>query len=136
MGKTVLIETSGACDISACDPRVIRIMDLKTPGSGEADRNDWSNIEHLNQNDEVKFVLCSKADYDWAKQVIFEHKLHTKVKAILMSSVNAMPETKELAGCQTLPMDQLAQWIIEDNLPVRMQSQLHKQIWDPSARGV
>ena len=73
VGKTVLIETSGACDISTCDPRVIRIMDLKTPDSGEAERNLWSNLAHLNARDEVKFVLCSRRDYQWARDVIREH---------------------------------------------------------------
>ncbi len=136
LGKTVLIETSGTCDISTCDRRVIRIMDLKTPDSGEVERNDWNNIQYLNEHDEVKFVLCSRKDYQWAKQIIAEYDLATRVKAILMSGVNAMPATNELAGCQTLPMDALAKWIIQDNLPVRMQSQLHKQIWDPNARGV
>ncbi|HAI14015.1 MAG TPA: 7-carboxy-7-deazaguanine synthase [Phycisphaerales bacterium] len=136
LGKTVLIETSGACDISVCDPRVIRIMDIKTPGSGEVDRNLWTNMDHLNTTDEIKFVLCDRADYDWAKKIMVDYDLANRVKAVLMSGVNAMHATKELAGCGALPMIDLAQWIIEDNLPVRMQSQLHKQIWDPSARGV
>lgn len=136
LGKTVLIETSGACDISVCDERVFRIMDLKTPGSGEVDKNLWSNMDHLKQHDEIKFVLCDREDYDWAKDVIVKYDLANRVGNILMSSVNAMPASKELAGCQTLPMVKLAEWIIQDNLPVRMQSQLHKQIWDPSTRGV
>jgi 7-carboxy-7-deazaguanine synthase len=136
MGKTVLLETSGACDISVCDPRVIRIMDVKTPGSGEVDRNLWSNMDHLKPEDEIKFVLCDRNDYDWAKTVMAQYDLANRVRTILMSAVNAMPPTKELAGCETLPMHALAQWILEDNLPVRMQGQLHKQIWDPSTRGV
>ena len=136
MGKTVLVETSGACDISVCDPRVIRILDIKTPGSGEVQSNLWSNMAHLRSDDEIKFVLCDRDDYDWAKQIIDQYKLDQRVKAILMSAVNAMPPTKELAGCQTLSMAQLAAWILEDNLPVRMQAQLHKQIWDPATRGV
>lgn len=136
LGKTVLIETSGACDISRCDPRVIRIMDLKTPGSGEADHNLWSNIEHLKPEDEIKFVLCDRGDYDWAKSVIKQYDLANRVKHILMSAVNTMPATQELAGCDALSMQDLAQWILDDHLPVRMQSQLHKQIWDPSTRGV
>lgn len=136
MGKTVLLETSGACDISVCDRRVIRILDIKTPGSGEVEKNLWSNMAHLLPDDEIKFVLCSRADYEWAKDVIAKYDLAGQVKTILMSAVNAMQPTNELAGCSTLPLDQLAAWILKDNLPVRMQSQLHKQIWDPKTRGV
>ncbi len=135
-GKTVLIETSGACDISVCDPRVIRIMDLKTPGSGEAERNLWENIEHLNQRDEVKFVLTSRADYEWARDVIARHKLAQRVGAVLMSCVHEMPAGNELPGCTGLPIADLAKWVLEDGLPVRLQTQLHKLIWDPNARGV
>lgn len=136
MGKTVLIETSGACDISVCDPRVIRIMDLKTPGSGEVQRNLWSNIEHLNTRDEVKFVLCSREDYEWARDVIREHKLAERVAAVLVSATHETPPGKELPGCAGLPLHDLAQWVLEDNLPVRLQTQLHKLIWEPSTRGV
>ncbi len=135
-GYRVLVETSGACDISRCDPRVIRIMDLKTPGSGEVDRNLWSNLDHLNQHDEVKFVLCSREDYQWAREVIRNHKLHEKVGAILMSAVHEIPAGKELPGSAGLSMRDLAAWILEDHLPVRIQTQLHKLIWDPMARGV
>eukprot|EP00752_Nemacystus_decipiens_P016573 g14813.t1 len=88
LGKTVLIETSGACDIGVCDPRVVRIMDLKTPGSGEAERNDWSNIDRLNERDEVKFVLTSREDYDWMVEVLEKHRLHERVNAVLVSAVN------------------------------------------------
>ena len=136
LGKTVLIETSGACDIATCDPRVIRIMDLKTPGSGEADRNLWSNIEHLTQRDEVKFVLTSREDYDWMKQVLAEHKLHEKVGAVLVSAVNEVKPGLEIAGVKGLAIRDLAEWILADKLPVRFQTQLHKLIWDPLARGV
>ena len=136
MGKTVLIETSGACDISTCDPRVIRIMDLKTPGSGEAARNHWPNIDHLTTRDEVKFVLTSREDYLWAREVIAKHKLNERVAAVLVSAVHDMPAGKERPGSTGLSMRDLAQWILEDHLPVRMQTQLHKLIWDPAARGV
>jgi 7-carboxy-7-deazaguanine synthase len=136
MGKTVLIETSGACDISVCDPRVIRIMDLKTPGSGEVGRNLWSNMEHLNKRDEVKFVLCSREDYEWARDVIREHKLAERVAAVLVSATHETPPGKELSGCTGLPLLDLAQWVLEDSLPVRLQTQLHKLIWEPNARGV
>lgn len=135
-GKTVLIETDGACDISRCDPRVIRIMDFKTPGSGEADRNLWSNVAHLTGRDEVKFVICSREDYEWSRQVIREHDLAVKVKAILFSAAAPMAATKEIAGVPGLALCDLAQWVLEDHLPVRMQTQLHKLIWDPMARGV
>ncbi len=136
LGKTVLIETSGACDISVCDPRVIRIMDLKTPGSGEVDRNLWANIDHLTQQDEIKLVLCSREDYDWARGVINEHRLADRVAAVLVSAVHETPPGKELQGSTGLSLNDLAQWVLEDRLPVRVQTQLHKLIWDPMARGV
>lgn len=135
-GYTVLLETSGASDISTCDPRVIRIMDLKTPGSGEVNRNIWSNIEHLNGEDEVKFVLCDRGDYDWMKGAIEEHELMRRAKAILVSPVHEMSPGKELPGCESLSPRELAQWILADGLNVRMQMQLHKWIWDPTTRGV
>ena len=135
-GKTVLIETSGACDISACDPRVIRIMDLKTPGSGEAHRNDWDNIDHLNQRDEVKFVLTSRGDYDWMVKQLEEHRLHERVNSVLVSAVHQVAPGNEIAGCEGLSIADLAEWVLADRLPVRVQTQLHKLIWDPAARGV
>jgi len=136
-GCTVLIETSGACDIAACDPRVVRIMDLKTPGSGEVGRNLWSNIGHLTKRDEVKFVLCSREDYEWARGVIREHNLAERVNAILFGAAAAMAPGKEILGTPGLPMRELAEWVLEDKLPgVRMQTQLHKLIWDPMKRGV
>lgn len=135
-GKTVLLETSGACDISPCDPRVIRIMDVKTPGSGEAGRNDWANMQRLTRQDEVKFVLCDRADYDWAKEVMVRYDLGRRVKAVLMGSATAMPRGLEIAGVPGLPLAELAQWVLLDRLEVRLQTQLHKIIWDPLARGV
>lgn len=136
LGKTVLLETSGACDIGLCDPRVIRIMDLKTPGSGEVKRNDWSNIDKLNKRDEVKFVLTSREDYDWMVQVLEKHKLHEKVNAVLVSAVNEVKPGLEIAGAPGLAVRDLAEWILQDRLPVRFQTQLHKLVWDPLARGV
>lgn len=139
LGKTVLVETSGACDIDgggACDPRVIRIMDLKTPGSGEVQKNDWANIERLRRTDEVKFVVCDRRDYDWAKAVIEEHGLIDRVGALLMSAVFEQAGGLEIAGRPSLPMRELASWILQDGLRVRMQAQLHKFIWEPSTRGV
>lgn len=135
-GKTVLIETSGACDISLCDPRVIRIMDLKTPGSGEEERNLWENIDHLNTNDEVKFVLCDRNDYLWARDVIRKYDLTSRVKSVLVSAAAPMKPGLEIRGVNGLSMHDLAQWLLEDRLGVRMQTQLHKLIWDPMARGV
>lgn len=139
VGKTVLIETSGAVDISACDPRAVRIMDLKTPGSGEAHRNLWSNIEHLTQRDEVKFVITDREDYDWSVNVIRRHDLPRRVKAVLMSAAFEQPAVPglDILGCEGLSPRSLAEWMLSDAIPgVRMQTQLHKLIWDPQTRGV
>lgn len=124
-GHTVMIETSGAVDVSKLDPRVIKIMDLKCPGSGECERNLWSNLDHLTGHDEVKFVMADRADYEWARDVIRNRNLGGRVNAILLS-----PVFGELD-----PAD-LAKWILEDRLPARMQIQMHKQIWPPDTRGV
>jgi len=137
MGKTVMIETSGACDISACDPRVIRIMDFKTPGSGEVSRNDWGNVERLTKRDEVKFVCCDRADYEWACSVIDEHDLTGRCGAVLLSAAAAMPGGDEIAGVEGLSLTSLTEWVLADKRAgVRVQTQLHKLIWDPMARGV
>ncbi len=138
-GLTVLVETSGACDIDGggrCDERVVRIMDLKTPGSGEHRRNDLSNIARLRAHDEVKFVICDRADYEWSRAIIREHGLDQRVNAVLMSAVFEQPRGLEIAGHRGLPMRDLAAWILEDRLPVRLQTQLHKFIWEPQTRGV
>jgi len=124
-GCTVLLETSGERDISGVDPRVHRIMDLKAPGSDESHRNRWENIEHLTQRDEVKVVLSDRADYDWAKAVIEEHDLASRVNAVLLSCVWGELDPKDLV-----------QWVLEDRLPVRVQMQMHKLIWDADAQGV
>jgi 7-carboxy-7-deazaguanine synthase len=121
-GLSVSLETSGALDIAAVDPRVSRIMDLKAPGSGEVDRNFWDNIGHLNERDEVKIVLAGEADYDWAKARIAEHRLAQRC-AVLLSPVQG----------KLAPAD-LAEWIVRDRLPVRFQLQLHKILWN-DARG-
>ena len=136
LGYTVLLETSGACDIGVCDRRVIRIMDLKTPGSGEADRNDWANIDRLNQRDEVKLVLTDRADYDWARDVIGRYDLPGRVNAVLLSAVHEIAPGEELPGSRGLPLGTLAEWVLADGLNVRIQTQLHKMIWDPTTRGV
>lgn len=135
-GKTVLIETSGACDISVCDPRSIRILDLKTPGSGEMDRNDLGNLQHLRERDEIKFVITDRADYEWARQMVAEHDLAAKVAAVHFSPVYEQAGDAFITGCVGLNPRDLAEWIVADRLPVRLQIQLHKVIWDPQQRGV
>lgn len=129
-GFTVLVETSGAIDISPLDDRVHVIMDLKCPGSGEMARNRWENLDELDSGDELKFVILDRADYEWARDVIREHGLERRVRegtlrAILFSPVWGEMDRRELA-----------EWILEDGLMVRFQTQLHKHIWDPMARGV
>ena len=124
-GKTVLIETSGAHDISKVDPRVHRIMDLKTPSSGECARNLFSNIVHLNQNDEVKFVLGSREDYEWTREQIRAHALDTRVRAVLLSPIFGKIEPRDIV-----------EWMLADKVPARFQLQMHKFIWEPRARGV
>ena len=124
-GRTVLIETSGERDISVCDPRVHRIMDLKAPGSGESARNRWANVDHLSRRDEVKVVLADRADYEWARAVVAEHRLDERVAAVLFSCAFGALEPRDLAA-----------WILEDHLPVRLQLQAHKYIWGADAEGV
>jgi 7-carboxy-7-deazaguanine synthase len=124
-GRTVLLETSGERDISGVDPRVHRIMDLKAPGSDESHSNRWENIEHLTQRDEVKVVLADRADYDWAKGVIEEHGLAGRVNAVLLSCVWGELDPKDLV-----------RWVLKDRLPVRVQIQMHKVIWDADTQGV
>lgn len=136
LGRTVLLETSGACEIASCDPRVVRILDLKTPDSGECERNLWANLDHVTERDEIKFVVCSRGDYEWARDVIREHDLCERVGAVLMGAVESMPVGKELPGATGLPLRDLTRWVLEDHLPVRIQVQLHKLIWDPAMRGV
>ena len=116
-GYSVSLETGGAMDIRAVDPRVSVILDIKTPGSGELAKNLWSNLALLKASDEVKFVLCDRADYDWAKQQLGEHKLN-QTCPVIFSPVYS----------QVNPSD-LAAWVLADKLPVRMQVQLHKILW-------
>jgi 7-carboxy-7-deazaguanine synthase len=124
-GRTVLLETSGERDISGVDPRVHRIMDLKAPGSDESHGNRWENIEHLTERDEVKIVLADRADYDWAKGVIEEHRLADRVNAVLLSCVWGELDPKDLV-----------RWVLEDRPPVRVQIQMHKVIWGAETQGV
>jgi 7-carboxy-7-deazaguanine synthase len=116
-GYEVSLETSGALDVSAVDPRVIKVMDLKTPGSGEEKRNYYPNLDYLSPQDQVKLVLCDRADYDWAKAVLVRHRLAECCEVLFSPSYE-----------QLSPTD-LAEWILEDRLPVRMQIQLHKYLW-------
>ena len=129
-GYTVLVETSGAIDVEPLDPRVHKIMDLKCPGSGEESKNLWSNLEHLTSRDEIKFVIKDRADYEWTRAVIRKHKLDERVRAgtlraLLLSPVWDAVEFKDLAD-----------WVLEDRLPVRYQIQLHKIIWGANVPGV
>lgn len=124
-GKTVLVETSGAHDISRIDPRVHRIMDLKTPSSGECARNLFANLAHVNHRDEIKFVIGSREDYEWTREQIRQHDLADRVRAVLLSPVFGRIEPR-----------QIVEWMLEDKLPARFQLQMHKMIWEPRARGV
>ena len=123
-GKTVLIETSGAHDISQIDSRVHRIMDLKTPDSGMCDRNLFNNVAFLTSRDEVKFVIGSRTDYDWACEKIAEYGL-TRICSVLYSPNFTVIEPR-----------QIVEWLVEDKLDVRFQLQMHKFIWDPKTIGV
>jgi 7-carboxy-7-deazaguanine synthase len=129
-GFTVLVETSGAINVAPLDPRVHKIMDLKCPGSGEESKNLWSNLDHLTDRDEVKFVLKDRADYDWACCVIRDRELHRRVGEGTVRALIFSPVWGELH------LRDLADWTLEDGLPVRIQVQLHKLIWDPNLRGV
>jgi 7-carboxy-7-deazaguanine synthase len=124
LGHTVLLETSGSLDVARVDPRVVRIVDLKCPDSGEAERNRWENLDALGPRDEIKFVLASRRDYEWARTVIVERAMGERFTVLL-----------SVAHGLLAPAD-VARWMLEDRLPARFQLQLHKVIWDPSARGV
>jgi 7-carboxy-7-deazaguanine synthase len=120
-GYSVSIETSGALDISQIDARVSVIMDVKTPGSGEVSKNLWSNIDYLKPKDEVKFVLVDQADYLWSKQMLAQYQISKKCPVLFSP------------GYHTLKAEDLAAWILQDHLPVRMQVQLHKILWGEKA---
>lgn len=124
-GKTVLCETSGALPIDRLPSDVIKIMDIKCPGSRESHRNDWGNIHRLSARDEVKFVLADRGDYEWSCEVIRQYNLPAQCRQVLLAPAFELLDPKELA-----------QWILEDGLPVRLQLQLHKYIWPPDQRGV
>lgn len=116
-GYTVSLETSGALDIGAVDPRVSRVVDIKTPGSAEVHRNRWENLPLLTPHDEVKFVICSREDYEWSRAIVAEHALNSRCDVLFSPSFG-----------QVAPRE-LAQWIVDDRLPVRFQLQLHKVLW-------
>lgn len=118
-GYEVSLETGGAISVAGVDQRVVKVLDLKTPASGEVERNDYSNIALLGPNDQVKFVICDRQDYEWARFKLDEYQLAVRVSDILFS-----PSHGKLQGRQ------LAEWILRDNLPVRMQLQMHKLLWD------
>lgn len=122
--RTVLLETNGSIDLAKVPAEVIKIIDLKCPGSGMHEHMDLANLDHVNPNDEIKFVLTSRDDYDWAVQIIQENQLTEKVK-ILFSPV-----------AESLSSTDLAEWILEDELQVRLQVQLHKILWPDKNRGV
>jgi 7-carboxy-7-deazaguanine synthase len=123
-GLTVLLETSGAHDIGRVDRRVHIIMDLKCPDSGECDANRWENLEVLKRSDEIKFVIASRRDFDWSVDAVRTHRLHERF-SVLLSPVFGVVQPVELA-----------EWLLTSELPLRMQLQLHKYIWDPDVRGV
>jgi 7-carboxy-7-deazaguanine synthase len=142
LGFTVLVETSGALDISPVDPRVHRIMDLKCPSSGESGRNRLENIAHLKSTDEVKFVIGTREDYEWAKQKLTDHNL-PRICPILFSWVSPLQTEQQHPSLKPVPADhhpitrlELVESIIADALPVRFQLQMHKFIWQPEQRGV
>jgi 7-carboxy-7-deazaguanine synthase len=124
-GHTVLLETGGHRPIDRVPPAVVKIVDVKCPGSGEADRNCWSNLDRLVGHDEVKFVVRDRADYEFARSVVIDKALTARTAAVLFSPVHGELDPRTLS-----------EWVIADRLPVRVQLQLHKLIWSPSTRGV
>jgi 7-carboxy-7-deazaguanine synthase len=124
-GRTVMLETGGHRPITRVPAAVVKIVDVKCPGSGEAHRNDWSNLDALAPHDEVKFVVKDRADYDFARGVIARYDLAARAAAVLVSPVHGVLDPKTLS-----------EWMLADRLPARLQLQLHKYIWSPTTRGV
>jgi 7-carboxy-7-deazaguanine synthase len=124
-GKTVLVETGGHLSVANVPPAVHKIVDVKCPGSGEAHRMDWSNLDRLSPTDEVKFVVRDRTDYEYARTVVSRHELDRKVGAVLFSPVHGVLDPRTLS-----------EWVLADRLPVRVQLQVHKYIWDAQTRGV
>jgi 7-carboxy-7-deazaguanine synthase len=124
-GKTVMLETGGHRSIARVPDGVLKIVDIKCPGSGEADKNDWTNLDALAPHDEEKFVIKDRRDYEFARDVIARHNLAGRTAAVLMSPVHGVLEPRILS-----------EWMLADRLPARLQVQLHKYIWTPTTRGV
>ena len=124
-GKTVMIETGGHIDAGGVPPGVIRVIDVKCPGSGESERNCWQNLDALRQTDEVKFVVKDRADYEYARDIVERRRLAGRCAAVLFSPVHGVLHPR-----------QLTEWVLADRLPVRVQLQIHKYIWSPETRGV
>lgn len=124
-GRTVMLETGGHRSTTRVPAAVFTILDVKCPASGEASKNDWSNFDRLSAHDEVKFVVQDRADYEFAREVIARHDLASRAAAVLISPVHGVLEPKALA-----------EWMLADRLPARLQMQLHKYIWSPTTRGV
>ena len=124
-GRTVLLETGGHRSTARVPEAVVTILDVKCPGSGEAHRNDWSNLDRLRAHDEVKFVVKDRADYDYARDVIVRHDLVARAAALHISPVHGVLDSRTLS-----------EWVLADRLPARVQLQLHKFIWAPDTRGV
>lgn len=121
-GLNVSLETSGALDVSGVDARVSRVLDLKTPDSGELNRNLWANLEHCGRHDQVKFVICSRTDYDWARMTLDQHRLNERFGDVWFSPSAGQMDVRELAD-----------WMVADKVPARLQVQLHKQLWGDEA---
>ena len=124
-GREVLLETSGSLSIADVPPAVVVVLDLKPPDSGETDKMDWSNLDHLRPHHEVKFVIASRRDYEWSREVVRDRGLAARCAAVLFSPAWGAVEPRDLVA-----------WLLEDHLPVRFQLQVHKVIWPPDARGV
>ena len=124
-GRTVLLETGGQVDVSQVPGAVVKVMDVKCPGSGEALKMHWPNLDAITRDHEVKFVIADRADYEYARKVISTHDLGTRAGAVLLSPVHGVQRS-----------DELVRWMLEDHLPARLQIQAHKYIWTPETRGV
>jgi 7-carboxy-7-deazaguanine synthase len=124
-GHTVMLETGGHLSVDEVPPGVVRVIDVKCPGSGESDKVHWPNVERLRSTDEVKFVIKDRADYEFARDVVAKHQLVSKAAAVLFSPVHGV-----------MPPRELAEWILADRLPVRLQLQAHKYVWGADVRGV
>lgn len=130
-GYEISLETAGALSVKDVPAAVSKVMDLKTPSSGEADKNLWSNLDHLTQHDQIKFVIMNRTDYDWAKATLIEHQLDKRVGTVWFSPMFTVADDTDDAVSPEVPVlaRELAEWILTDALPVRFQLQLHKIIW-------